>query len=41
MTYNATDYYKEIEVNVVPVEKGIFDFDYIISLFNMYKDWLD
>ena len=24
----------------IPVEKGIFSFEYIISLFNSYKEWL-
>lgn len=25
----------------IPVEKGIFSFDYIIELFNQYKDWIN
>lgn len=25
----------------IPVEKGIFDFDFIIDLFNQYKGWLE
>lgn len=25
----------------IPVEKGIFSFDYIIELFNMYKGWIE
>ena len=25
----------------IPVEKGIFSFDYIIKLFNQYKDWIN
>ena len=24
----------------IPVEKGIFTFDYIIGLFNQYKSWI-
>ena len=25
----------------IPVEKGIFSFEYIINLFNTYKGWLE